>query len=776
MTCLAITLKIPQEQPDNMDPAQERQPSPSPSSTRSSRLPVDTSSTSNLLADDGQRPPITSLESPQAPQPAVLNNRGSQTPNLDIPRVGFQVEQHTDPRPPSPRSWRWPSWSSLLDRLVGVTGRNRPRAAPGSASSPGPVAGPLSGGRVWREWRSKKLGSNWLTFQFILTLGIGAAVFGLGEYSRINSGFIRLGSPPAFISDNPDLMKAIWMQGWQYTTVPVSLMTLYRVMWDGIVAAIAERQPYVELMKEGGAPPEKTLLLDYRAEWQIIAPYKAFKTGHWFLGLCMVMSVVLNFGVVPSIAFLFTTEESAYRYPVPLTFESVIDYSAIRHPPPSGPSGGMALEWAAATGLMNAPPLSWTNGTSAFPTFALTNDLPTPDNRDPVPITVNSTAYLVRPNCIPLRENVEYSSTLVAPQIPGLSTAVLLVRGTDRNCSFNSDLLFNLKPQSKEFKPMAAKIFQRISCQQTADPNNLNGTRLTLVSGKYTGDRDKGHHSVSNVSVVSCNPTYWAVPGILNLTLVANPSNITTTNSQSIDNTKDRLVARITSFEGDWSRAVRHLDGEHLAIEGMLLLELAFDPSLNIQVPTNSLARFAFEIAARSRDNQSGHDEAPQPSALAKSMGDLFERAYTVIAATILTTPLPRTTHNETGNDRDQVGYASISETRIVVQQGVSYFVISMLSIVAGLLMAILLHERHKRSALFEEPIGLLGVAGITQRSEHLKIEINKLNDSSGFCGKFREDALEDEKFMATNWRYDLTERHIYETNRGRVERMTRSS
>ncbi|KAK4211294.1 hypothetical protein QBC37DRAFT_446446 [Rhypophila decipiens] len=128
----------------------------------------------------------------------------------------------------------------------------------------------------------------------------------------------------------------------------------------------------------------------------------------------------------------------------------------------------------------------------------------------------------------------------------------------------------------------------------------------------------------------------------------------------------------------------------------------------------------------------------------------------------MLTTPLPPDTEG-----RERTGYASISETRIVVQQGVSYFVMSMLSIVAVLLSVIILYERHKPSALFEEPIGLFGVAVITQRSTHLKEEITRLTDDPRCRGKYREKALKDTEFMGTHWAFNSYKRYIRETSRG---------
>lgn len=120
----------------------------------------------------------------------------------------------------------------------------------------------------WKEWHPGGLRPGWLVFQLLLAIGGGATVAGLAGYSRDHSGFVRLGPPPSILMGSDDLMDAIWWQGWLYTAIPVSLMTLYRTMWGGIATSLASRQPYVELRKPGGGPPEKTVLLDYRAQWQ----------------------------------------------------------------------------------------------------------------------------------------------------------------------------------------------------------------------------------------------------------------------------------------------------------------------------------------------------------------------------------------------------------------------------------------------------------------------------------------------------------------------------
>ncbi|KAK0712129.1 hypothetical protein B0H67DRAFT_587086 [Lasiosphaeris hirsuta] len=530
-------------------------------------------------------------------------------------------------------------------------------------------------------------------------------------------------------------MRAIWAQGWLYTALPVSLMTLYRTLWEGVVAAVAERQPYVELMRQGGGAPEKTVLLDYRAEWSITVPFKAMRMGHYFLGLCMAMSVVSSFGLVPATAFLFTTQTSSPVYTVPLRSVSELNYSAIHQPAPGVPSGQKALDWAAATSLMSAPPMAWTNGTNAYSAFELARDLPTSETADQTPISVESTAYFLQPNCVVLREGVDFTSTLQRAAIPGLNGVHLSARGSDRGCGFDYTLLFDLRESFfTKFQPMAAKTFQTINCKSRSTES-----RVALIAGRYVGDRIDDH-SVSNVSLVSCNPRYWALPGVLNATVALSSSGAVPPTS-------------IDGFSGDWSRAVEYTQGDHLYIEASFLDPLAFDPTLPIQVPTNELARHVFELAL-----QSNTDAPLDPVALTKSMSALLERAYTAMAATMLSVPMAHPT--------SQLGFVTVSETRVVVVQGVAYFVMVVLGLTALLLIWITLSVRHESAALFEEPVGLISIAGIAQRSADLTREVGTLNAGSGFRGEFREAALSSAAFKSTMWAYDQTEKHIYDSNK----------
>ncbi|KAK0627989.1 hypothetical protein B0T14DRAFT_513630, partial [Immersiella caudata] len=519
-------------------------------------------------------------------------------------------------------------------------------------------------------------------------------------------------------------------------------------MWGSIVAALAARQPYVELRKPGGGPPEKTVLLDYRAQWPLAACRTAFlQTGHWFLGACMVLSILLSFVIAPSAAFLFVATTATSQSVVPLRYTSRFNYSAIRGPVRVGmPSAQTALEWGAATISLGAPPLPWTNGTHAFSPFALAGNPPQPDNSThnpngsppkPVSIAVDSTAHFFRPDCVALREGVDYHATVLPGSIPGINTAVLSVSGRDRGCSFSQVLVFNLQqPLFTPFRPLAAGTFQRLGCEDEAGKHS-NGTIVGLVAARYTGDRIADHR-MAEVSVVSCRPRYWAVPGVLSATLASPPSDDTTS-----------PLATITGFRGVWSRAEEYTGGDHVYVENAFVEPLAFDPSLPIQVPTQNLARYVFELASSSSSRLDAAD-------LATSMASLLERAYAAVAAAILTTRLqvPKT----------HVGFVAVSEVRITVREPVAWLVVSALLSIAALLTYILGVERHKPAALFEEPAGLLSIAGIAQRSAHLTGEIEAIDADPRFRGTFRKDAMASNEFMATNWLFDQSAGHIVNT------------
>ncbi|KAK0743845.1 hypothetical protein B0T18DRAFT_431044 [Schizothecium vesticola] len=567
----------------------------------------------------------------------------------------------------------------------------------------------------------------------LLTSGAAFSLLFLLWLSRTNSGFIAMGEPPSFLASNPDVLRAIWENGLLYTTFPTFLMAVYGSMWEGIVEAVAARQPFVELVR--GARSEKTVLLDYKAENKVKAVYTALRLGHFLLAACMAASLLLSFGVVPMTAFLFTTQKSSLESRVAIAFTSELNHSLIISNFPYGPSIRTSLDWSAASLLMKAPPLPWTSGNVSYVKFNL---LPskTAVAADGV-LLVNSTAYFARANCVALAEGADFTAKLLVQPVDGLDSVVVTVTGSDRGCDITGeDLLFDLHvPKLDHFKPISATTSTRFPCLD----DGLS-SRIIFLAGRYTGDR-VSNHRVSNLTVVSCKPAYWAVPGRLNTTVLTD------------------APPRILGFAGDWPRATQIPGAEHAFFEAALLDPVYMEPGMKIRI-TNDFSRFVFDIASTTQP------EFPlQPDLMANATAGMLERCYAGLAATVLSQPLegPATT----------TAVAVTQQTRLVVVEPVAYFVLGCLTVVAFLAVAVWLVAAAQASALFEEPVGVLSVAGLAQRSAHLTADITELQAERRFAGRLRERALRFPRFMRANWKYSEEERHIFDTNRAADTRLT---
>ena len=598
---------------------------------------------------------------------------------------------------------------------------------------PEPMETGNDSGVVWKEWKSQKIRARWLFLHLLLTTGAVLSLLLLLWLSRTGSGFTEIGEPPSFLVSNPEVLRAIWENGLLYTTFPTFLMAIYGTMWEGIVEAVAARQPFVELVR--GARSEKTVLLDYQAENKLQAVYTALKLGHFLLAACMAASILVSFGAVPMTAFLFTTHKASLESRVAIAFTSELNHSLIMGKFPYGPSVRTSLDWSAASALIKAPPLPWTSGNISYGKFDL---LPSETAVAPDDVlVVNTTAYFARANCIALAEGADFAAKLLVQPVNGLNSVVVRISGSDRGCAImDEDLLFDLNvPKLDVFKPISAATSMRFPCLD----DGLS-SRIILLAGKYMGDL-VDHHSVSNLTVVSCKPTYWTVPGRLNTTIPNDGS------------------PRILDFAGDWPRATEIPGAEHAYFEAALLDPVYMEPGMKIRI-TNDFSRFVFDIAYSSRP------ESPlQPDLIANVTAGMLERCYAGLAATVLSQSLESPVNT--------MAVAFRQETRLVVVEPVAYFILSCLTVVAALAVAVMLISAVQRSALFEEPIGVLSVAGIAQRSAHLTADIAELNAERRFAGRLRERALKFPRFMQANWKYNEDEMHIFDTNRSADTQLT---
>jgi len=370
----------------------------------------------------------------------------------------------------------------------------------------------------------------------------------------------------------------------------------------------------------------------------------------------------------------------------------------------------------------------------AFPRFSLSSSS-SETTADGV-LLLNTTAYIARGNCVALEEGSDFTTKLLTQPVNGLNSVAIRISGHDRGCAIDTELLFNLADplDGGEFKPIAATSTLRYLC---FDHKDKFSTRLIFLAAKYTGDRID-NHTFSNLTAISCRPTYFLVPGTLNATITT---------------TTPHLAPQMNSFTPTWSPATQIPGGEHAHFEKALLTPTYMEPGMKTQI-THDFSRFIFDLAFHY------HPESPlgQPAQVADITTGMLERCYASLAATVLSQDLHTPKHTP--------AISITKTTRLVIVEPVAYFILLCLTLVACLTVAIMRIATAQSSALFEEPIGVLSIAGIAQRSAHLTADITQISGERGFAGRFREHALKFPRFRDANWKYDSVERHIFDTRR----------
>ena len=89
---------------------------------------------------------------------------------------------------------------------------------------------------------------------------------------------------------NVSVISLVW------TTLPVVLMAVYRLGWDAIVNATAERQPYIDLNRsEAGAyTADRTVMMDYRSYPFLNNWLVAFRKKQYLISSAMILSTALS--------------------------------------------------------------------------------------------------------------------------------------------------------------------------------------------------------------------------------------------------------------------------------------------------------------------------------------------------------------------------------------------------------------------------------------------------------------------------------------------------
>lgn len=527
------------------------------------------------------------------------------------------------------------------------------------------------------QWRSIVLRPGIVLLLLFAEVSLIAAIIALWVVSHIHAGFINVGvrgygSTVFSVQGALDRGKPLL-----WTTLPVVILTLYRLFREAVVAALVVETPFIELHMSSSVRPtkiRKSIYVDYRTSLNVVAWYKALQNSHTLLGLCMLFSFVVSIALVPLAGGLFTEGEELTATNTTFGLLSVLnttaDISIVDY--------GRLFDFVSASWIYTAPYPSGTDGRFALPHIAPTKNL------ENYTISLPATTSQLSLDCKVI------SDAKITTKTETDNIALRAFSATDRECSISGDIAVGSNN---------AYYLGAFSLQDC--PDIAGRTRMVLFSVPVF--RSGG---TQDPTLISCIPSYWNVNGTV-----------------SVDRSTD-FTGRLTerpSFS-ETSRVTTELpNAKRKQFEqGVINVQ-----SINIGSKVNAPDRLAELVDRYIESNGLAFTE----ESLISAAGTVYAAIYTMLCLDQFYPPLAQQIPQE--------GVLRIPENRlhIVEPVAIAMLVILFILIVETVYLIVYLHKHP--SILAEEPIGIVGAANLLHDSNisHL---IAKLHHAPGFDGRLR--------------------------------------
>jgi hypothetical protein len=549
------------------------------------------------------------------------------------------------------------------------------------------------------EWKTWKLWKRTTIPLATLDIAIIAIVLALDRVSTARNGFATVPIAPIGQAVQLTGSKMIWSYGLLWTALPALLMTLYRMAWDAVVTATADRQPFVELArpKDKASSVRRTIMLDYRYHPSLYNWVIAFRHGHHLLGFSMILSVVLSVALVPLSSHLFTATSTENLSNIKISIASTFDDEAISLTTDLQP----AMNVAASVSIFGATPPPWTTTQYAFEPFDVK------DNSTNGNVTARSIAYSGLLDC-QVKTDQEISMTD--------NGNLITVNGIDRDCAIPDTII---SVGNTTIKPVYTLAWSTVQCGPKA-----HYSRIGVVTGGYT---DSTRTKLANLTVLSCIPSYWQTYGQLTV------------------NVEPGKPASFADFLPEENNATEFRPFFYTAVEYTLPSYTQWDPSNSID--TDSWGRLVYSMAGHQ------HPENALDSMVIKSaMESIFSSFFASMASNYA--------FRSSENTREVDATVTKRLTRLFVVSPVAWTVIIIMCLVFICNVFLIVHAETTRSILNEEPIGLLGSAALLQDSDVSDVVAQlRGKPPTGFCVR---DMVEKECEPDTSrcW-YDPTTKRI---------------
>ncbi|KAJ9637866.1 hypothetical protein H2201_006761 [Coniosporium apollinis] len=454
-------------------------------------------------------------------------------------------------------------------------------------------------------------------------------------------------------------------------------MTLYRLFRESVVTALIVETPFIELqktIKRGKTAAKRTICLDYRTKFALKAWLVAMQNGHILLGCGMLLSFVVSILLVPLASGLFYTQTDQRPRTATINITSIYEAANLN----ASVDYGAVFEVVSASWLYGATPPSGTNGVHAFPAFE-----PSQPGWKTYNMTLLVNASGASLDCLSIESfSLHYDRATD-------ETGTARFEATDRGCIVRDS--FAVSSASDQYLKCASNT----SC--------ISDVGFSRMAFFYARRSESSENRLSDISFISCIPSYWSVPGNLSIVENATSSGSITVLPQF---SPDKEAGAILDRPYTWKQFEQDIQNV-----------LYVNPGYRVQ--TSALGNLILKYTAK------GYTTLDAITLMA-SAKIIFPAIYAILCIQRLYQQVEPPTQRQ--------GILRIPENRLKVAPGVAYIFIGILAVLVVESVVLLIYLQRHPTILAEEPVGLLGAANLLHGSDvgNFVREVHKESDFDG--------------------------------------------
>lgn len=534
----------------------------------------------------------------------------------------------------------------------------------------------------WRSWKIKKRALIPLSVATGLLLGATLTIIAL---SSLWHGLLPVEERSSRFAE------VDWKLSYAWTLLPSVLFQIYGLCFAAVVDAYGARQPFVELARPEGALAKKSIALDYQSYFPGQREVKAFRRGHWYLCFAFLVADILRVVLGPLAARMMSLKAYAYTQPdVPgIVRDTMFD---------ANPSINEYLPWdlltviGAVSGsiLYGASPPDGSNGTHGFLNFS--KPIIQPLAQNPI-ANATTSAFFSELECVIMDDVAANMDRVPVPNSLSGNAGRWNIKGIDRNCDWSINM--GIAATYSNY----LQTFPETNC--TEDPQSSSQSRLIVVGASAVNFNN------TVPAVLSCMPTYWNASGNLILNLEADSRSPVLGFEES-----ERKI-----LKPQWWKS----------FETQLNQVQSVDTTVDGGSTADSATAFGRVILDNAR--RISTEKPLDPNTLATSSQQVFAHAYATVVTQFMIRPSAQT--------RVQLALTTTTN-RLFVDNAVAGVVLVLL-FMAAIVISLAYWYGKTPSILFEEPIGLLGKAGVLAKST-VNYLVLANRETPGFCGKTTKD------------------------------------